>query len=73
MVRVETPSVISHGVGKTSGNRPSGKSKQRWEDNIRMDITEIGSEELGLFGSGYDLLESPSERSIVSTAYGTME
>jgi hypothetical protein len=24
------------------GNRPLGRPRHRWEDNIRMDLTEIG-------------------------------
>ena len=32
------------------GNKPLGRPRHRWEDNIRMDPEEIG--ELGLFGSG---------------------
>jgi hypothetical protein len=29
-------------VGKREGKRPLGRPKRRWEDNIRMDIREIG-------------------------------
>jgi hypothetical protein len=29
-------------VGKPEGNRPLGKPKQRWEDNIKMDLREMG-------------------------------
>jgi hypothetical protein len=29
-------------VGKPEGNRPLGKPRSRWEDNIRMDLCEIG-------------------------------
>jgi hypothetical protein len=29
-------------VGKTEGNRPLGRPRQRWEDNIRMDLQEVG-------------------------------
>jgi hypothetical protein len=25
-------------VGKTDGNRPPGRHKRRWEDNIKMNI-----------------------------------
>ena len=28
--------------GKPTGNRPIGRSKHRWEDNIRMELEEIG-------------------------------
>ena len=29
-------------AGKPTGNRPLGRSKRRWEDNIRMYPEEIG-------------------------------
>ena len=29
-------------TGKLTGKRPLGRSRRRWEDNIRMDIEEIG-------------------------------
>jgi hypothetical protein len=29
-------------VGKPEGERPLGRPKRRWEDNIRMDLREIG-------------------------------
>jgi hypothetical protein len=29
-------------VGKPEGNTPLGRPRRRWEDNIKMDITEIG-------------------------------
>jgi len=29
-------------VGKPEGKRPLGRSRCRWEDNIRMDLREIG-------------------------------
>ena len=29
-------------TGKPTGKRPLGKSKRRWESNIRMDLKEIG-------------------------------
>jgi hypothetical protein len=31
-------------VGKPEGKRPLGKPRRRWEDNIRMDLSEIGWE-----------------------------
>jgi len=31
-------------VGKPKGKRQLGKRRRRWEDNIRMDVTEIGWE-----------------------------
>jgi hypothetical protein len=29
-------------VGKPEGKRPLGRPRRRWEDNIRMDVREIG-------------------------------
>ena len=29
-------------TGKPSGKRPSGRPRRRWEDNIGMDLEEIG-------------------------------
>jgi hypothetical protein len=29
-------------VGKPEGTRPLGRPRRRWEDNIRMDLREIG-------------------------------
>ena len=29
-------------TGKSSGNMPSGSRRLRWEENIRMDLEEIG-------------------------------
>jgi hypothetical protein len=33
-------------IGKPKGKRPLGKPRRRWEDNIRMDLTEIGWEDV---------------------------
>jgi len=29
-------------VGKSEGKRPFGRARRRWDDNTRMDLTEIG-------------------------------
>jgi hypothetical protein len=29
-------------VGKPEGRRPFGKPRRRWEDNIKMDLPEVG-------------------------------
>jgi hypothetical protein len=29
-------------VGKPRGKRPLGRPRRRWEDNIRMDLQEVG-------------------------------
>jgi hypothetical protein len=31
-------------VGKPEGKRPLGRTNRRWEDNIRIDLREIGLE-----------------------------
>jgi len=39
-------------VGKPEGKRPLGKPRRRWEDNIKMDLQEVG----GGLGSGWSWL-----------------
>ena len=29
-------------VGKPEGNRPLGRPRHRWQDNIKMDLREVG-------------------------------
>jgi len=29
-------------VGKPEGKRPLGRSRHRWEDNVKMDLQEVG-------------------------------
>jgi len=31
-------------VGKTEGKRPLGKPTRRWEDNIKVDLPEVGGD-----------------------------
>jgi len=38
-------------VGKPEGKRPLGKPRRRWEDNIMMDLQEVG------WGGGLDLID----------------
>ena len=33
------------GVGKPEGKRPLGRPRRRWEDNIKMDLQEVGCED----------------------------
>jgi hypothetical protein len=40
-------------VGKPEGRRPLGRPRRRWEDNIKMDLREIG-----FWGCGLDSLGS---------------
>ena len=42
-------------VGKPEGNRPLGRPTRRWEDNIGMDIQEVGC-------GGMDWIELALER-----------
>ena len=29
-------------VGNSEGNKPLGRPRRRWEDNIKMDLQEVG-------------------------------
>ena len=40
-------------VGKPEGKRPLGRPRRRWEDNIEMDLQEVG----GSYGDWMDLAE----------------
>ena len=31
-------------VGKPEGNKPMGRPRHRWDDNIKMDLQEVGCE-----------------------------
>ena len=31
-------------VGKPEGKRPLGRARRRWEDNIKMDLQEVGGD-----------------------------
>ena len=42
-------------VGKPEGKRPLGKPRRRWEDNIKMDLQEMGRGLWGLDGVGSGL------------------
>jgi hypothetical protein len=41
--------------GKPEGKRPIGRSRRRWEDNIKMDLREIG-------WGGMDWIDLPQDR-----------
>jgi len=34
-------------VGKPEGKRPLGRPRRRWEDNIKMDLQEVGCRGMG--------------------------
>ena len=39
-------------MGKPEGKRPLGRPRLRWEDNIKMDLQEVGKGHGGLDGVG---------------------
>ena len=41
-------------TGKPTGKRPLGRPRRRWEDNIRMDLEEIGVNVGNWVGSAQD-------------------
>ena len=44
-------------VGKPEGKRPLGRPRRRWEDNIKMDLQEVGSSWLRIgTGDGHLLM-----------------
>ena len=51
-------------VGKPEGKRPLGKSRRRWEDNIKMDLQEVG----GGYGDWIELAQDRERwRALVGT------
>jgi hypothetical protein len=41
-------------VGKPEEKRPMGRPRSRWEDNIRMDLQEVGFGGMGWIGLAQD-------------------
>jgi hypothetical protein len=41
-------------VGKSEGKRPLGRPRRRWEDNIRMDLQELGCGGMDWIGLAQD-------------------
>jgi hypothetical protein len=41
-------------VGKPEGKRPLGRPKCRWENNIRMDLQELGCVDMDCIGLAQD-------------------
>ena len=52
-------------VGKPEGKRPLGRSRCRWEDNIKMDLQEMG-------GSCGDWMELARDRDRWRALVGTV-
>ena len=42
-------------TGKSTGNRPLGRPRRRWEDNIRMDLKEMGINTRNWIDSAQDM------------------
>ena len=52
-------------VGRPEGKRPLGRPRHRWEDNIKMDLQEVGG---GICGDWMELAQDrDSWRALVST------
>jgi hypothetical protein len=54
-------------VGKSEGKRPLGRPRRRWEDNIKMDLQEVG----GGGGRG-DCIELAQDRDKWRALVGTV-
>ena len=52
-------------VGKPEGKRPLGRLRRRWEDNIKMDLQEVG-------GSYGDWMELAQDRDRWRTLVGML-
>ena len=52
-------------VGKPEGKRPLGRPRHRWEDNIKMDLQEVG-------GGHGDWMELAQDRDRWRALVGTM-
>jgi hypothetical protein len=52
-------------VGKPEGKRLLGRPRRRWEDNIRMDLQEVG-------GGGGDWMELAQDRDRWQALVGTV-
>jgi len=52
-------------VGKPEGKRPLGRSRRSWEDNIKMDLQEVG-------GSRGDWMELAQDRDGCRALVGTV-
>ena len=52
-------------VGKPEGKRPLGRPRRRWEDNIKMDLQEVGC-------GGMDWIEVAQDRDRWRALVGTV-
>jgi hypothetical protein len=42
-------------MGKPEGKRPLGRSRCRWEDNVKMDLQEVGCRGIDWIGLARDI------------------
>jgi hypothetical protein len=54
VARMEDRDVYRVLVGKPKGKRPLGRLKRRWEDNIRIDLQEVGCVSMDWIGLARD-------------------
>jgi hypothetical protein len=54
VARMEERGVYRVLVGKPEGKRPLGKTRRRWDNNIRMDLQEVGCEGVDWIGLAQD-------------------
>ena len=47
-------------VGKPEGKRPLGRPRRRWEDNIKMDLKEVGCGRMNWIELAQDRGDEPS-------------
>jgi hypothetical protein len=54
-------------MGRPEGRTPLGRRRHRWEDNIKMDLQEVG-----LRGGGMDLSVLAEDRDVLGTGESGM-
>ena len=51
-------------LGKTEEKRPLGRPRRRWEDNIKMDLQEVGWDGMDWTDLAWDTCECGNESSV---------
>jgi hypothetical protein len=57
-------------VEKAEGKRPLGRPRRRWEDNIKMDLQEVGGG--GVMGTGWGWLRMGTGDRHLGVQWGTL-
>jgi hypothetical protein len=52
-------------VGRSEGKRPLGRPRRRWEDNIKMDLMEIGIDGANWIRLAQDRVQWPAFMNMV--------